>query len=182
MHASPEVPERFVFADDGRTPNHPSYPVLLYKSAVAASVEDKGAWLEERYLTNGWSGTWRAGVYAFTHYHSTAHEVLGVSRGSAVLQLGGDDGRAIAMAAGDVVALPAGTGHRCLRNSDDFEVVGAYPEGQDPDLLRAGEGEIEAAREAIRAVPEPSADPLHGASGPLKSFWSSPVSRGTRGD
>ena len=40
---------------------------------------------------------------------------------------GGIKGRALALKAGDVVILPAATGHRLINLSGKFLVVGAYP-------------------------------------------------------
>ncbi|WP_250123845.1 cupin domain-containing protein [Chroococcidiopsis sp. CCMEE 29] len=64
------------------------------------------------------------------HYHSTAHEVLGISRGKAAVRLGGDArGQTFEVRAGDVIIIPAGVAHKNLDSSSDFLVVGAYPLG-----------------------------------------------------
>jgi uncharacterized protein YjlB len=68
------------------------------------------------------------------------------------------------VAAGDMLVLPAGTGHRRATARDGFTVVGAYPPGQeDYDLLRGDDpAEVEAARERIAALEAPSQDPVGG--------------------
>lgn len=174
----PPVIRTFRFADDDRVPNHPRLPVLLLAGAFPpdghASADAFAAHIEATYRRHGWGGTWRWGVYPFTHYHSTAHEVLACFAGHARLQLGGDGGAAVELTPGDVVVLPAGTGHRNLGATDDFQVVGGYPPGQDADLIRADEADAastEAARERIDDVPRPATDPVFGADGPLRHHW-----------
>ncbi len=170
MPAYASIETRF-FADDGRTPNSPRLPLIVMRRTEAADAEDPAAWFEMRFRANGWGGTWRWGVYPYQHFHSTSHEVLGVSRGSATLMLGGEQGGEFRVGVGDVLVLPAGLGHRCLDASEDFQVVGAYPGGQKPDLLRAGEGNMEAARGRIEKVPLPDSDPVYGAQGPVMEHW-----------
>jgi len=56
---------------------------------VTAAGRDAAAAFEKLFAANGWGGTWRNGVFAFQHYHSNAHEVLGVAAGEARIQFGG---------------------------------------------------------------------------------------------
>jgi uncharacterized protein YjlB len=134
-------------------PNNPRFEVLLYR---AVNADDPRALFAE----HGWGGSWVNGVFDFHHFHSTSHEVLAVLRGMATLELGGPQGQAFDVAAGDVIVLPAGTGHRRATAREGFTVMGAYPVGQeDYDLLRAAD---DAARERIAALPPPPHDPVGG--------------------
>ncbi|MCX7514140.1 cupin domain-containing protein [Frateuria hangzhouensis] len=162
--------EAFRLARHDWVPNHPRLPVLLYHQALAGL---DGAAIEECFDGNGWPPQWRAGVYEFHHYHSTAHEVLGVVNGTALLVLGGPDGREVEVDAGDAVLLPAGTGHRSLRSSDGFQVVGAYPPGQQWDICRKAPDE--AMLERIATLPYPTCDPVSGDHGPMLACWSQPA-------
>lgn len=159
------------FADDGDVPNHPKWPALLYPGVVDPAAGDTAAAFEALFHRHGWGDGWRNGIYPFTHYHAEAHEVLGIARGTARVQLGGEAGRAVDVTAGDVVLLPAGTGHRLIASSEDLLVVGAYPPGQSPDLRRAGEPDRDALRARIAQVPKPAGDPVGGPDGPLSPLW-----------
>jgi uncharacterized protein YjlB len=150
-------------------PNHPRFPVLVYRRALAPTTGHLAAEFEARLGQHGWPAQWRDGIFDYHHYHSTAHEALGVFAGRAELIIGGPEGLPLSVEAGDLLVLPAGTGH-CLRSAtDDFKVVGAYPRGQDFDICRAAP--TTAQRAAIHAVPVPAADPLDGEGGPLTLLW-----------
>jgi uncharacterized protein YjlB len=122
-------------------------------------------------MPSGWAGCWRNGIYSYHHYHSTAHEVLGVYRGSAKVQLGGEKGIIHEAEPGDVIIIPTGVVHKNLGSTSDFGVVGAYPDGQDWDMNYGKPGERPNADQSISSVPLPKSDPVFGASGPLLAKW-----------
>jgi uncharacterized protein YjlB len=158
------------FDDDGLVPNNPM-PFLIYKGVVALDRSEPEAAIEKLFSTNGWGAMWRNGVYDFLHYHATVHEVLGIARGSARVRFGGDQGKELEIAAGDVAILPAGTGHQCLSASSDFSVVGAYPPGPPMDLQRPTPQNHARALKTIPQVKLPDTDPVMGKDGPLLKLW-----------
>lgn len=161
--------ETLHFDDDGRTPNNP-YPVVIHRDAAAAT--DLASAFERLFATHGWPPQWRGGVFDFHHYHSVSHEALGITDGHARLMLGGEAGRTVELARGDVVILPAGTGHCRVSASADFALTAAYPpDQQDWDLCRPGETDPDAARERIARVSLPSADPVLGPQAGLTAHW-----------
>jgi len=162
--------EQYRFADDGTIPNNPDLPLLVYRGALPAA-SDRAASFEDLFRRNDWSGGWRDGIFAYHHYHSTAHEVLGIAAGRARVRFGGEQGRSVEVSAGDVVVIPAGVGHRCEEKSGDLLVVGAYPGGNGPDLCTGRTGEREKALANIGRVGRPSADPILGRDGPLLRAW-----------
>lgn len=161
--------EHLAFADDGRFPNS-GLPLILYRGALAPDAVSPEAF-EALFAGNDWPPRWRATVFTYHHYHSTAHEVLGVARGQAVIAFGGPQGRTVEVSAGDAVLIPAGVAHKRERSDGDFLVVGAYPPGMDWDLLRGEPGERPAADRNIAAVPVPESDPVAGRDGPAMRLW-----------
>jgi uncharacterized protein YjlB len=160
-------PETHSFEDGGGIPNS-RLQVLVYHG-VEAARDASGC--RELFARNGWLGAWEDGIYPFHHFHSTAHEVLGIVAGSAAVVLGGPRGRRVEVARGDVLVLPAGTGHCNAGSSADLLVVGAYPGGMWCDLRRGDPAERDEALANIAAVPLPDADPVHGSGGPLGALW-----------
>ncbi|QDW40844.1 hypothetical protein FFI89_029190 [Bradyrhizobium sp. KBS0727] len=163
-------PLSFIFDDDGLVPNN-AMPLLVYKRAIDLDARDPEATIEALFGANGWGAMWRNGVYDYLHYHATVHEALGVARGNAVVRFGGDRGTEVAIAAGDVAILPAGTGHQCLSASDDFSVVGAYPPGPPVEITRPTPENYASALKTIPHVKMPKSDPVMGENGPLVRLW-----------
>ncbi|MFU0507064.1 cupin [Pseudaminobacter sp. NGMCC 1.201702] len=161
----------FHFKDDGVIPNHPRWPLIVYRSAVQLpDSSDPAAIFEALFARNDWENSWRNGIYDYVHYHSRVHEVLGVARGSGKVRFGGKHGRILVLKAGDVAVLPTGTGHQSLGASDDFLVVGAYPPEGTYDECTGSEDHGDAV-EAIAHVAKPRKDPIYGEKGALADFW-----------
>ncbi len=164
------APEQLFFEEDREVPNS-RLPVLVYRG-ISFESPDTAAGFERLFTHNHWPALWRDVIFDYHHYHSTAHEVLGVASGAARVMLGGKRGQEVTIASGDVLVLPAGTGHCCLERSDDFLVVGGYPSNQSKyDIQRADHAALSASRQRISEVPLPAADPLSGARGALLRIW-----------
>jgi uncharacterized protein YjlB len=167
--------ESFLLPSNGWMPNNSRLPVLLWHGAIDISEHEKrdrhdcGARFEALFAQNGWPPQWRDSVFDYHHFHSTAHEVLGIASGDAELILGGPQGRVIAVRAGDALVLPAGTGHCLLTSGRRFQVIGAYPPGQQWDIRR--EALCDAERIEMEALPFPHSDPVAGDDGPLTRLW-----------
>ena len=170
---SPDV-IRFDVKDDGIFPNNENLPLLLYTSAVTLPETDPATAFEALFSMNRWERSWRNGIYGFHHYHSTAHEVLGIYRGQAQVQFGGKNGVRLTVKCGDVVVIPAGVAHKNLRADSNFRVVGAYPSGQTWDMCYGESKERPRTDRNIANVALPEMDPVSGAKGPLRQHWGSP--------
>jgi len=160
------------FADDGTFPNS-ELPLVIYRAALGGGPGDTVGpeAMEGLFAGNGWPPQWRAGIYAFPHYHSTSHECLGVASGRATLMFGGPKGREVQVKTGDVVVIPAGVAHQRIVASPDFLVVGAYPPDAAWDLLKGEPGDRPLADENIRRVPLPRTDPVWERGGGVLKYW-----------
>jgi uncharacterized protein YjlB len=166
-------PQLYRFEDDGRTPNNPRLPLLVYRAVLRVSEgRDPATMCEELFARHGWANGWHDGIYPFLHFHTQTHEVLGIARGTARVEFGGDKGQVLDVQTGDVVVLPAGTGHRRISSSSDLLVVGAYPtSGGSFDQARPNEIDPHEARAQIAKVGRPAQDPVYGKDGPLIQLW-----------
>ena len=164
--------EQHRIAASGAFPNNERLPVLIYRDAVTgAEKEALAVRFEQTFAANAWTASWRDVVYEQHHFHSTAHEVLGCFTGRARLQLGGPTGPSCELHPGDVLVLPAGVAHRCVKRSINFRVVGAYAGGRPYDMVYGKGQQPPSIEQAIESVPLPARDPVYGVRGPLRARW-----------
>lgn len=169
--AADTAPEALAFGDDGRTPNS-RHPVLVYRDVLPRPCAAPAERLEASFAAHGWPAQWRGGVFAYHHYHANCHEALAVYAGEAELIVGGESGRPLRLHYGDVIILPAGTGHCLISASADFALTAAYPDGHgDWDLCRPRQTDHALALARIAHVPIPPGDPLTGPHGALRRYW-----------
>jgi uncharacterized protein YjlB len=165
----PEV-ETFTFAPDGDIPNN-ALPLLLYRHALPPGLQNPAA-CQALFRENDWVGNWVDGVFDYWHFHVTGHEVLGCVAGEAEIGFGGDHGAKVTFRAGDVVAIPAGVGHKRLgEKRGGFTVVGGYPPGQSGAISRPGDYSLSEAQARIATLALPHRDPVGGPEGPLIEEW-----------
>jgi uncharacterized protein YjlB len=160
-----------LLAPDGPIPNHPRWPLLIYPNAIAIAGTDPAIAFEQTFTRNRWPATWRNGVFPFHHFHSNGHEVLGIYAGEVTVQFGGDAGVTVTARPGDVIVLPAGTGHKKLTSRGALGIVGAYPEGSHPDTCMPPFARTHAAAARVAHVPLPACDPIYGPGGPIFDHW-----------
>jgi len=158
-------------SDDSTFPNNGKLPLIVFQKAFRFEGKGDPAFIERTFSGNLWGGGWRNGLYPVHHYHSTAHEVLGIYSGSVRVQFGGEEGPLLVANTGDVVVVPAGVAHKNIWSSHDFRVAGAYPEGTTWDMNYGKEGERPGADTNIANVPFPLTDPVFGKDGLLMQHW-----------
>src|SRR5438105_1619402 len=95
----------------GAIPNS-RLPLLIYRHPVPSNVSDLARFFEKMFGSHDWVDAWRDGIYDYQHFHSTAHEVLGIFRGFAEVEFGGEHGVVEELRRGDVAIIPAGVSHK----------------------------------------------------------------------
>jgi uncharacterized protein YjlB len=161
--------EAFTLAPRDWVPNNRKLAVAIYRAAIPGAGDDLTAEFEALFNHNQWPPQWRNGIFDYHHFHSTAHEVLGIASGTAEVIIGGPGGRLVTLRPGDAVLLPAGTGHCLQAFAGNLRVVGAYPPGQQWDIRR--ERLTPAELVAMEFLPFPASDPVLGERGPVIEQW-----------
>jgi uncharacterized protein YjlB len=163
--------QHFILKEEGRFPNNPNLPVLIYRNILQLPVFFPGYRVQCIFEKNNWKNAWKSGIFTYHHYHSNTHEVLGIIKGATRLQFGGEHGVIISVHKGDVVVIPAGVAHKNLQSEHDVRCVGAYPGGIKYDINTGKRGERPLTNINIEQVPIPLLDPVMGTHGPLHKFW-----------
>jgi uncharacterized protein YjlB len=160
-------PRKVWFEKGDDVPNS-RLPVLIFRSVLAPGARNKANTFRERFRKSQWTGLWTDTIFDYTHFHSNAHEALGIAEGKVTVRLGGDSGRIFRLKAGDMLVLPAGVGHRRIGDDSGLKVIGAYPRGQsDFDMKREGHARPNA--------PLPKTDPFYGEGGPVVRIWGAEI-------
>lgn len=162
--------ETYVFKSNGIVPNS-ALPLIVRRGAIPPSADDPSKAFKATFAKNGWTNAWLGTIHDYHHYHPNTHEVLGVVSGSGSVRFGGEDGELVAVTMGDVMVIPAGVAHALINASDDFAVVGAYPDGRGYDTIRDDPHALARSQQQIAGVPLPDTDPVDGAGGPLTKLW-----------
>ncbi|KAL5341143.1 hypothetical protein BJX70DRAFT_396196 [Aspergillus crustosus] len=174
-------PSTYYLPPTEHAPNNP-LPVLHYKDVLPRPRTEE---VVSKFLTaHKWEkrGTW--GAIWISHFHPNSHECYGVFQGSSTLLLGaaGEDGTSsvglrITVHTGDVIVLPAGTGHSSVESTDDYRYIGVYPEDCPKWRNEYGKTRIEPEtfRDEIAGVGMPEEDPVFGRDGPMMELWSQPL-------
>jgi len=163
--------DAYRFSDDGRIPNNDKFPLLIYREVLNLHGRDPAASVTRLFGSNNWTGAWRNGIYTYDHFHVVTHEVLGIVRGHVRVRFGGQNGLAVELSAGDVIVIPVGVGHKNLGADRELLVVGAYPDGREPDICTGTASERRLMWDTMAQVPVPSTDPVFGERGPLIDHW-----------
>ncbi|KAL4966052.1 cupin domain-containing protein [Aspergillus stella-maris] len=171
------IPNTYYLPQTEHTPNNP-LPVLHYKNVLPKPRTEEA--VTEFLTANKWEkrGTW--GAVWISHFHPNSHECYGVFQGSSTLLLGaaGEDetddvGLRVTVHMGDVIVLPAGTGHSSVESTGDYRYIGVYPEGCPRWRNEFGKTRIDERTfsNEVAGVGYAKEDPVYGKDGPLMQLW-----------
>ncbi|WP_192986008.1 cupin domain-containing protein [Carnobacterium mobile] len=164
--------ETFYVEENQPFPNN-SLPVLYYPKRVTDLLGGSNSAKKVLALfeQNGYSNGWVNGIFPYHHFHATTHEVLACIAGEATVQLGGPDTEAYSFSKGDVLLLPAGVAHKRINANDEFQIVGAYPDGLEPDIQKGEAENYETIKQMVASVAKPDKDPVEGEDGAVLKYW-----------
>lgn len=157
-------------SDNGIFPNS-HLPVLIYKNILDFPLFFDAVYIANLFEKNEWTNHWKGGIYTYHHYHSNAHEAIGIYKGQTELLLGGEDGIKITLEKGDVLIIPAGVAHKNLGNEHVVACVGAYAGGASYDLCLGKPGERPLADATLLTLSLPDRDPVLGLKGGTEKYW-----------
>ncbi|CAK7563979.1 MAG: hypothetical protein SEPTF4163_001862 [Sporothrix epigloea] len=172
-------PETYYLKRNQHAPNN-AFPVLVYRQCLPLPVSEEKttAFLE----AHAWEkkGTW--GHIGVRHFHPNVHECYGVIAGESTMLVGcgsddpDDSGQEIELSVGDVIVLPAGTGHCNLQSTKNYLYVGVYPSGGPMYKAELGKegADVAALRREVDSVAMPLEDPVSGKDGALLKLWVRP--------
>lgn len=164
--------QSFMIQENKPFPNS-TLPVLYYPASIQNKLTEGNAsqevlsFFEQNGYTNGWVGS----IYTYHHFHSNTHEVLACISGDAEVQLGGPDAEIYSFKAGDVLLLPAGVAHKLIKASEDFQIIGAYPDDKEPDMQKGDLKHYLEIKKRTRKVRVPEYDPVKSSQGGVIEHW-----------
>lgn len=172
MEGAEKMAETVVLRENKPFPNN-SLPVIYYPGALKSLTEasNRGEKVKAYLEKNGYSNGWINGILSHHHFHSNTHEVLVCLSGTATVQLGGPGAGMYSFEKGDLLLLPAGTAHKCIKATEDFQIVGAYPGGKRPDMQNGNIQKYEELKTRISQVSKPKYGPLEKNSGAIFDYW-----------
>jgi uncharacterized protein YjlB len=162
-------PQTFRFEPDEGIPNN-SLPLVCWKGRLPGEARSGGG-AAALFLRNGWQGTWVYTVFPYWHFHTRGHEALACVSGRARIGFGGDHGITTDVEQGDVCVIPGGVGHKRVESSEDFQMAGCYPPGQEGDIVKPGDIAVEAAAQLIARLALPETDPITGLTDGVVAAW-----------
>src|SRR4051812_48260092 len=88
------------YLDDEGANNH--LPVLLYKGILNLPPFFEEQYIRSLFLSQNWPSIWKKGIFAYRHYLSITHDVLGVYKEKALVILGSGKSIPVVVEKGDV--------------------------------------------------------------------------------
>src|SRR3954454_20600555 len=70
QYNAPLGTDTFIFQDDGSVPNS-RLPLIVRQGAITPDASDPASAFERTFAKNGWTKSWRDGIFDYHHYHST---------------------------------------------------------------------------------------------------------------
>jgi len=156
---------RLTLVENDEFPAQSGKEIIVYRNAVDPDAADCAEQFEALLTENGWHLEWRGRISDTGHFHSRAHEIIAIVKGSTILALGGGEGKRVILDVGDAILIPPGLLHRQAGAwTGGVEAVDAIPEGVEWDTRR--EPPPDEPDGGIALVDRPRRDPILGVRGP----------------